>query len=1009
MVTSFQGTMTILSSYIKETLPVSISLPYSLTCLAFLSTERELLGCTASGLCIHFAIYSRKTITIEISSNSLSNILLYKNDTLALIQDIFVVHCLDIVSMRPMQTINLSGNSRILQIFMTPDENYLFGAIKTGEVIKLDTSSFRNYHKVVFSDSSLIFFSMSIDYMIIAGIGKKLVLFSINFDKVCERLFPITAKTKISFSSSGKYVILSQNLQICLLYRSTLETLYSVTLTSEVACSLITREEKYLIITEASGHVLFLNSSTGTQLISIPLYAKTIDSFYVTRDLSTLYVVSQSSLITLKFPKMQQLKNCEVLPSTSIDFQQDFKILARVQAPDNDLMIQAGYSKEIFVWKVFETGLRKLAGHEDIVLCLHTLNNRILASGSNDCDIRLWDYRKCISKGRLRGHVSGVTCLSSRHKFLVSGSHDYTVKVWRWQDLVLIHTINLGYEIYGLCCWGDAFIIATSQSLGLWDLQSLGFMAKKTFLFEITCLEAINEGKQLLVNKSQGICIDNPLAATEICIWGDDNYYEFIEYIQRVFNNSVPLHLQNMDNFIILPYKISILSIYAFKNLHKHIESSIHSGASIFNSSNLDNPITIALENHHKGCISSILQACSTNKSYPFQYGVLQCIDLISLNLISPEEIHVLYRKLWKESLTVLPKYCNYHTALPITVLSDSNVIYSTKFLPASDATIGKELQYFTSLVALPIDLGTQLSVLFMESLGKSHVSIFSAELIQNIIDYKWRKIRWYIAAEAAVFLVYFTYLIASIVYLNSKASLIQANVFSCLMSLWMVYKIFAAMSLSLWNIVDIFRLLLLVVYSIEKFSNSPYQIEYVLIFVILLSVVQGMQYFCLFMHTRLIVNKIITGLARFLSFSSVIAYLLGALAAVMLISGYQIEFENKQWKVLHSALSSAVSIIMLCVLLSLGNNLRVAGRLEDFEELARIICMQEKLIFWRRAKVSLKYFQQCRQSKKERKSNVTKLMNNAGALKVENIEIVGKIDSLCKGFMHLEELAKSL
>ena len=84
-----------------------------------------------------------------------------------------------------------------------------------------------------------------------------------------------------------------------------------------------------------------------------------------------------------------------------------------------------------------------------------------------------------------------------------------------------------------------------------------------------------------------------------------------------------------------------------------------------------------------------------------------------------------------------MPKYCNYNIDLPITILSESSVIYSTKFVPLYEGNAGKELRYFTSLIPLPIDVGTEASINFLESIVSANSNIFSADLIKNIIIYK--------------------------------------------------------------------------------------------------------------------------------------------------------------------------------------------------------------------------------------------------------------------------------
>ncbi|KAI5567217.1 hypothetical protein POPTR_013G079600v4 [Populus trichocarpa] len=78
-----------------------------------------------------------------------------------------------------------------------------------------------------------------------------------------------------------------------------------------------------------------------------------------------------------------------------------------------------------------------LAGHTEIVLCLDTCvsssGRPLLATGSKDNSVRLWnsESRNCIGVGT--GHMGGVGAVAFSKKwknFFVSGSSDRTIKVW---------------------------------------------------------------------------------------------------------------------------------------------------------------------------------------------------------------------------------------------------------------------------------------------------------------------------------------------------------------------------------------------------------------------------------------------------------------------------------------------------------------------------------------------------------------------------------------------------
>lgn len=67
--------------------------------------------------------------------------------------------------------------------------------------------------------------------------------------------------------------------------------------------------------------------------------------------------------------------------------------------------------------------------------------------------------------------------------------------------------------------------------------------------------------------------IENPIKCTEPRIYGPGyNYLDYMKYISDCMLGNAPPHDPGMDLFIIQPFRINALHIYAYFNLPKHLK-----------------------------------------------------------------------------------------------------------------------------------------------------------------------------------------------------------------------------------------------------------------------------------------------------------------------------------------------------------------------------------------------------------------------------------------------------
>ena len=79
-------------------------------------------------------------------------------------------------------------------------------------------------------------------------------------------------------------------------------------------------------------------------------------------------------------------------------------------------------------------------------------DGRVLATGSGDHNVRLWDVATCERLATLDGHLSGVTdvCFSPDGKLIASCGDDRTVRIWDAASYSLLCTLS-GHDGYVHC------------------------------------------------------------------------------------------------------------------------------------------------------------------------------------------------------------------------------------------------------------------------------------------------------------------------------------------------------------------------------------------------------------------------------------------------------------------------------------------------------------------------------------------------------------------------------
>ena len=89
---------------------------------------------------------------------------------------------------------------------------------------------------------------------------------------------------------------------------------------------------------------------------------------------------------------------------------------------------------EIKIWDYKNKTLyRTLKGHEDCILAMIILKNKKICSGSADLTLRIWDWGLGVCEFCFAGHNKWIKCLCQLDKddVIISGSDDMKIKIWK--------------------------------------------------------------------------------------------------------------------------------------------------------------------------------------------------------------------------------------------------------------------------------------------------------------------------------------------------------------------------------------------------------------------------------------------------------------------------------------------------------------------------------------------------------------------------------------------------
>ncbi|KAB8360690.1 hypothetical protein FH972_024427 [Carpinus fangiana] len=143
---------------------------------------------------------------------------------------------------------------------------------------------------------------------------------------------------------------------------------------------------------------------------------------------------------------------------------------------DENMIASGSYDSTIKLWDIHSgKEIRTLRGHTLGIRCLQ-FDDTKLASGSLDGTIKFWDLESGRQLCNLTGHTSGVISLHFDGATVASGSMDHTIRVWNFKDRSA--SVLRGHTEWVNCVKIDAAsrtLLSCSDdcTIRLWDLDTM--------------------------------------------------------------------------------------------------------------------------------------------------------------------------------------------------------------------------------------------------------------------------------------------------------------------------------------------------------------------------------------------------------------------------------------------------------------------------------------------------------------------------------------------------------